>query len=406
MSDIDTIRLPFWKQIEFFRQKLNLPTAHWDDILKSAHDRAFVVAGAQSADLLDDLRKAVDKAISSGDTLEDFRKNFKAIVQKNGWHGWTGEGTKTGEAWRTKVIYKTNIMASHAAGRWQQLHDPELLAERPYWRYIHNDSVAHPRPQHAAWGHAGLTLRHDDPFWQTHFPPNGWGCRCRVQAVRGPEPGDATHPPAGWDERDEEGNLPGVDKGWDYAPGASVAKPLRELLDRKLFNLAAPIGAAMWKALQPALAMERELAWWKTLDEWNEDEFPRGNAFVVGALNTETLNWLHANGKPMPLSAEISVFDHLPSGVKQRRHEAAQNGLTLEEWRALPALLDRPGNLYFDEASGNLVFVADGIGPSKAALELVPKKTQAKQNEIVSAFRVSAVDVAGMVKGGLWRLVQ
>jgi len=126
-----SFKLPFPEQIDFFRQKQNLPTERYDDILKEAHDRAFVVAGAMKADLLNDLRKAVDKAIAEGKTIDWFRKEFEAIVQKHGWEGWTGSDTKAGRDWRTRVIYKTNLSASYAAGRWQQLHDPDLLKGRP-----------------------------------------------------------------------------------------------------------------------------------------------------------------------------------------------------------------------------------------------------------------------------------
>ena len=52
-----TFNLPFTEQISFFRNKLNLSTERWDDILHQAHDRAFIVAGAAKADLLDDLRR-------------------------------------------------------------------------------------------------------------------------------------------------------------------------------------------------------------------------------------------------------------------------------------------------------------------------------------------------------------
>lgn len=224
----DPIRLPFAGQIAFFRQKLNLPTERWDDIERAAHDRAFVVAGAMQADLLDGLRQAVDDGIARGDTLADFRKNFLAIVEKHGWADFTGDDRATqgrtggrALAWRTRTIYNTNILTSYAAGRWQQLNDPELLKARPYWRYVHSDFVSNPRPQHKAWGDAGLTLPHDHPFWKTHFPPNGWGCRCSVKAVAAPKDGDATRPPDGWDTRDARGRLPGIDQGWDYAPGAT-----------------------------------------------------------------------------------------------------------------------------------------------------------------------------------------
>jgi len=234
---------PFAEQLEFFRAKTNLPTERWDDIREAEHDRAFIVAGAQAADLLDDLNAAVLKAIEQGTGLEAFRKDFKALVAKHGWTGWTGEGSKQGIAWRTKVIYQTNLATSYAAGRYRQLTDPDLRAILPYWRYKHADGVLHPRPLHVAWD--GLTLPPEHEFWQAHFPPNGWGCHCRVTAVakndylravangRGP----ANAPPAG--------ATAGIDRGFAYTPGASVADELRALVDAKLPRLPAPIADAL-----------------------------------------------------------------------------------------------------------------------------------------------------------------
>lgn len=214
---------PFSEQVEFFRRKLNLPTEYWDDIERMAHDRAFIVAGAQGGDLLADLRRAIDKAIAQGTGLDEFRRDFKQIVLNRGWTGWTGEGSKGGEAWRTKVIYQTNMATSYAAGRWKQLNNPALLKIMPYWQYHHNDSVMHPRPIHLSWD--GLTLPHDHPFWQTHFAPNGWGCMCWIIAVsklaymKAVASGKG-QPPEGWDTIDPKTGTPvGIDKGFDYAPG-------------------------------------------------------------------------------------------------------------------------------------------------------------------------------------------
>ena len=211
-------RQPFQDQLDFFRSKLNLPTERWDDIMRAAHDRAFIVAGAAKADLLQDLRRAVDDAIAKGISIGEFRRQFAEIVARHGWSGWTGQGTAGGEAWRTRVIYQTNLQTSYAAGRWRQLNEPAVLAGLPYWEYVHRDGVLHPRPQHLAWH--GLTLRHDDAFWRRHYPPNGWGCHCRVRARARPRAGLPTERPADWDEIDPKTQAPrGIDKGFDYAPG-------------------------------------------------------------------------------------------------------------------------------------------------------------------------------------------
>lgn len=116
----------------------------------------------------------VDAAISEGETLEDFRKRFDEIVQRNGWTGWRGESSVRGRAWRTQLIYQQNLRSAYMAGRW------ESLQKFPYLKYKHN-TVNNPREEHQAWD--GLILARDDPWWQSHYPPNGWGCRCSAFGV-------------------------------------------------------------------------------------------------------------------------------------------------------------------------------------------------------------------------------
>ncbi|MDG4868970.1 phage minor head protein, partial [Guyparkeria sp. 1SP6A2] len=140
-----------------------VPTARWDDLWQDQHDRAFMVAGATKADLLADLAAAVDRSIQQGTGLEAFRKDFREIVARHGWTGWTGEGSTKGEAWRTRVIYRTNMATSYAAGRMAQWREKGY----PLWVYRHGGS-REPRLQHLDWD--GLILEADHPFWVTHAP--------------------------------------------------------------------------------------------------------------------------------------------------------------------------------------------------------------------------------------------
>ncbi|TKD26454.1 phage head protein [Rhodobacter capsulatus] len=228
------LRRPFDEQVAAFRLRLRnlVGTTRWDDISGPAHDRAGMVAGAIKQDLIADILGAVDRSQTEGTGLEVFRRDFRAIVEKHGWHGWTGEGTAKGEAWRTKVIWKTNISTSYAAGRWAQLNAKGFK----FLVYRHSNAE-HPRLQHLAWD--GLILPIDHPFWQSHFPPNGWGCGCSVRgamsmamAIRlGGDP--AKKLPTDWAMPDPRTGAPkGIDRGWDHAPGATVANTITALAEK------------------------------------------------------------------------------------------------------------------------------------------------------------------------------
>jgi len=224
--------MPFAEQLAFFRGKLGnlVPTARWDDLSKSAHDTAFMVAGATKADLLADLAASVERTISEGKSIEAFRKDFRSIVKKNGWHGWKGEGSKKGEAWRTRIIYNTNASTSYNAGRLAQLRQ----AGFPFWIYNHNDSVTSPRALHKAWD--GIVLPSDALWWKTHYTPNGWGCRCYITGAHSKEAAKIMggkpdkKPDPAWNEIDTKTGAPvGIGKGWDYMPGDTVSHAVQTM---------------------------------------------------------------------------------------------------------------------------------------------------------------------------------
>ena len=243
---LDRVQQAFQEQIAFFRGKLGLPTRTWRDVQRAAHDRAFVVAGAMKADLLRDLHDAVTDALG-GESLDKFRERFLEAADKHNWRGWAGSGSRAGRNWRTRVVYQTNMATSYATGRRRQLMDLAENGGRTYWRYVHS-GANEPRPQHKMWGDMRLTLPYNHPFWQTHYPPNGWGCGCSVYAVEAPAEGDATEPPEWWKAKNPRTGAPiGLDEGWDYAPGASTDTTLRELVQNKLVKYPPAIQRALTK---------------------------------------------------------------------------------------------------------------------------------------------------------------
>lgn len=171
--------------VDYFRAKGHVISWDWQEVDHASHARGFTAAKVTSLDVMTTLQDAMEQSIREGRTGREFSRQLMPELKKLGWWGQTTvthangqEQTVTlGSPWRLETIYRTNMTTAYQAGRYlQQMNQPE----RPYWQYIAvmDEST---RASHAAMN--GLVFAATDPIWLTHYPPNDWGCRCRVRAM-------------------------------------------------------------------------------------------------------------------------------------------------------------------------------------------------------------------------------
>jgi len=204
-------RLPPEKALAWLagRSKLT-PTFSWRDLWQNEHARQFTVSRLTRLDILKAMQDGITASVNGNLTRRDWLRDIRRLMKREGWWGEkevvdpaTGETLSTRfDSQRLKLIFDVNTRQAYAAGQWQNIEDAK--ATHPYIRYITkgDDRV---RDEHAAWD--GVTLPVDDPFWNTHTPPCGYRCRCRI----------TTMTQAAYDKRKGEGSI------------KTVAPPEREL---------------------------------------------------------------------------------------------------------------------------------------------------------------------------------
>lgn len=234
--------------LRFFRGKGLKGSFSWQDMWQEEHDAAFTVAKMMDVDLLRDVRDAVEQAIANGETFAAFRKKLEPELVKRGWWGQADmEDPQTGEVKRVQLgsvrrletIFRVNMQMTYSAGDWEQIAETANAA--PFLMYDAIDDNR-TRPSHKAWD--GTVLRWDDPWWQTHRPPNGWNCRCSTiqlsaRDLRAMGKSVGTAPPVTTREftnrrTGEITRVPdGIDPGFAYNPGASRIQLLQAQLAQK-----------------------------------------------------------------------------------------------------------------------------------------------------------------------------
>lgn len=232
LDPVDTVRA--WEA----RGQLQ-PTVRWSEMMHEQHAVAFTVAKIAKLDVLRQVQASLDGVIRNGGTFEEWKSGIMPELQRAGWWGAVRNADLTGtdqtvlvNERRLRTIYDTNVRMSLATGNWLRVQRQKDVL--PFLRYLASTSE-HKRPLHKLW--YGVTLPVDHPWWQTHFPPNGWGCKCNYRQISQREMDRK-----GWSITPEDqiaGGPPqqfipavgdpimvpaGIDPGFSYNPGTAHLK--------------------------------------------------------------------------------------------------------------------------------------------------------------------------------------
>lgn len=326
--------------LDWFKAKGLAITFDWRDMIGQEHERAFTIAKMLDVDLLKTARDAVESAIANGDSFHQFKKDLVPELQKAGWWGkktvvdpQTGQAVNAqlGSPHRLATIFRTNLQTAYAAGQWEEIE--RTKASHPWLMYDAVDDHR-TRPEHASWD--GLTYPADDAFWRTHYPPNGWNCRCTViqltdeQAAslgkpKGSPPYSAgsykwTNPRTG-----KTYQVPnGLDPGWDHHHGKNRVELLLQTwaAKQRADDLAAKTALALAKAKKTE-ALE-------TLAELKKE-----NAQLAAATRSPLIERIIVllDQQPLPDDLASQLIDLAGMASNEER----------ERYRALFTLLDMLG---------------------------------------------------------------
>lgn len=363
----------------FERRKLLQPSFRWQDVFQEEHADAFAVAGVTRLDVLQVFYDELVATEKAGGDLRAFSKSIQPkLAEKGFWGDVEVKDPETGETRvttfdqrRLQLIFDVNTREAAAAGRWDRIDRNKATKPFIVYRTMGDERV---RASHRPWDL--LVLPVDDPFWETHFPPNGWRCRCYAFAAD--EKDLARLEAAGFKLQREAPKvdwLPyvnprsgevvpvprGIDPGFAYNPGKERSAALYEQALRKATEaqpLAGAVAVAQASTANPQMLAQTVARFGKFVDSVMGSSVPARSAFYVGAIRPPAVRAIEAQGIELDSSA-LAVTD---DGVRHTlRPGKVADGVAIDPqvYKQLPQLLADASALLLERDTNALLYVLD-----------------------------------------------
>ena len=165
------------------------------NILASDEAQEFIETHASALDMSfkqvkmsEGMRRRLERSnyIFSGiKTFHELNEAFPSLIDENGnrkpFERFLNDVQKINATYNRNYLraeYNFVQASAEMAAKWEGFAEDGDRYNLQY-RTAGDDKV---RPEHAALN--GTTLPMSDSFWESYYPPNGWGCRCTVVQVR------------------------------------------------------------------------------------------------------------------------------------------------------------------------------------------------------------------------------
>lgn len=378
------------RALEYLKQKKLHPAFSYKDVWNEEHACAFTVAKMMQIDLLDDVKKALEKAVEEGKTYEWFKKQIHPVMQQKGWWGrkdmtdpLTGEtvNAQLGCNRRTELIYSMNVRGAYMRAVYERGMESDA---HPYWRWevgAVGVSGKH-RETHLSWNN--LVLPKNDPFWKGKLPlPVEYNCKCSVVAVSeatkqryerdgipyyDPNLKKAVRQPIntqrpkeeyttyynerrGILERIPKGVSPGFYKSTSGTRNMSLLKTYLKKVVDKLPD--------QYDELAKSIMSNRieKQAFYSFIERVLDRKIDPKYATAAGFLDNRTLKFLRSKGIELSDTPIIALECRLVDGKKYSggKHERMENAPTKEDWyNIMDYLMD--AEIFWD-GHGGLVYL-------------------------------------------------
>ena len=206
-----------------------LPATYYGELAKEMRSLMNTISGIQSIEqiqmILDDVKRSIDE----GNSFAKWRKEFKP------------EQFQMTKA-HAETVYRNALQTQYSIGRWEQAEMAKKT--HPYLRYVAvNDS----RTSECCRALNGIIRKVDDPFWNTHTPPNHHRCRSVLQSLTEKEAQKRS--PTGQGINREESAQMQPQTGWDFNPALSHKQEMKDLAKAKIEKLPPVIKSAAEKKI-------------------------------------------------------------------------------------------------------------------------------------------------------------
>lgn len=152
----------FKEAIKAFRERVPMSDDTFEALDARAKQKAFRVAGVAQLDVVTHVWRLIDRAIATGQSLEDFKAEATDRL-KRAWGG-----SVENPPARVETIFRTNVQSAFSAGRWAQMTDPEVLEVQTHWMF---DAILDDATTEVCSECDGTILPASSAWWATHNPP-------------------------------------------------------------------------------------------------------------------------------------------------------------------------------------------------------------------------------------------